>query len=197
MTRRWALRGLLQLPFDWLVLLWLLATALTQWLTRLSGQRVIKVRGVTQSVSDVGVGVEVRERLALFLLVTLVFFVLPAYLRRHVHEWRSRASSGQKSVFDAPVHRDGLFWLYVMAVVGSFLSTNLVPHLDFSAASSGIDVPLRELFVVDGSYLWTILGLAALAIIDLAPVAVLSLIRSGYRRPSRTSRRGPAPHEDT
>jgi hypothetical protein len=158
MTRRTTLRGLLDLPLDWLLLPWAVAIVLSQWWTRLPGQQVVRVRGVQVSVSDVALGVEVRERLLLALLVTVVVWLFPAGLRRSIRTWRDHPSRGEKWLFDSPFHRDPMFWFAVIIWATSLTVGQVIPHLEFRSGGAAIGVPLRETFTVDGSYLWCVLG---------------------------------------
>ena len=127
MRHKTVLKDLLDIPFDWLMLPWAVGMALAQWLTPLAGQRVVKVRGVTQAVSEVSVAAELRERLLLALLVTLVTFVFPAVVRRSARRWHGWQGRGEQFLFDAPFHRDPLFWLGVLLLLSSITNGSQGP----------------------------------------------------------------------
>lgn len=183
MRHKTVLKDLLDIPFDWLMLPWAVGMALAQWLTPLAGQRVVKVRGVTQAVSEVSVAAELRERLLLALLVTLVTFVFPAVVRRSARRWHGWQGRGEQFLFDAPFHRDPLFWLGVLLLLSSITNgSQFLPHLEFRSSDYGPGQPLREVFTVGGSYVWTMLGVAIDGVLVLVPVAVAGALRAWYRR---------------
>jgi hypothetical protein len=181
MTRRTVLGGLLDVP-DWLLLPWACAMGLAQWLTRLPEQRVIRIRGKEVSVSHITLGAELRERLLLAVVITVMAWLLPAIIRRSVRRWRGLPSHGEQGMFDAPFHRDPLFWIAVLFWVPAMMNGNLLPHLEFTGSSSGPGHPLREAFHVRGTYAWTLAGLVVSAALTSVSIGIAAVVRSWYRR---------------
>jgi hypothetical protein len=187
MTRRTILRGLLDLPFDPLLVPLVVAEVYAQWNPVLRGDRITRLDGVTTHVDRAGEWVQAQERLTLGILVALGVWLLPALVRRS-----RRRAHGQPTrrdgagLFDGPWHRDPIFWIAVVFYAATLLD---LPDLaSFRDSMSGPRVPTTEHLAVDGGWIGRAARLLLALVGTFLSAALLVVFRGIYRNLGRPRR---------